>query len=98
MAIPERQILVCQSFRSKGDPKGICHKQTDGFLQYLEEEILDRGLDVQAAVEDLLLEILEEPVGLLVADALGVAFAAETLTDKDLSFGDSHVLLLLCVE
>ena len=46
MAIPTRQIIVCQSFRaSGGDPKGICHKHTDGFLQYLEEEILDRGLD-----------------------------------------------------
>jgi (2Fe-2S) ferredoxin len=45
MALPEKQILVCQSFRTKGDPKGICHKQTDGFLQYIEEEILDRGLD-----------------------------------------------------
>jgi (2Fe-2S) ferredoxin len=45
MAIPDRQILVCQSFRVAGDKKGLCHKQTDGFLQYLEEEILDRGLD-----------------------------------------------------
>ena len=45
MAIAERQILVCQSFRAAGDKKGICHKDTDGFLQYLEEEILDRGLD-----------------------------------------------------
>ena len=45
MAIPKRQILVCQSFRVSGDKKGICHKQTEGFLQYLEEEVLDRGLD-----------------------------------------------------
>ena len=45
MATPERQILVCQSFRAAGDKKGICHKNTEGFLQYLEEEILDRGLD-----------------------------------------------------
>ncbi|MEN8258453.1 MAG: (2Fe-2S) ferredoxin domain-containing protein [Thermodesulfobacteriota bacterium] len=45
MAIPERQIIVCQSFRVAGDKKGICHKQTDGFLQYIEEEVLDRGLD-----------------------------------------------------
>mgnify|MGYP003561709593 CR=1 FL=1 len=37
MAIPERQILVCQSFRLKGDPKGVCHKKTDGFLQFIEE-------------------------------------------------------------
>ena len=46
MAIPERQILVCQSFRAGGEPKGMCFKQTDGFLQYLEEEILARGLDI----------------------------------------------------
>ncbi|MHB8791280.1 MAG: (2Fe-2S) ferredoxin domain-containing protein [Desulfobulbaceae bacterium] len=45
MATPKRQILVCQSFRVAGDKKGICHKQTDGFLQYLEEEIIDRGLN-----------------------------------------------------
>ena len=45
MAIPSTQILLCQSFRLKGDAKGICHKKTDGFLQYLEEEVLDRGLD-----------------------------------------------------
>lgn len=47
MGIPANQILVCQSFRVSGEPKGICHKKTDGFLQYLEEEILDRGLDCQ---------------------------------------------------
>ena len=45
MAIPERMILVCQSFRTTGDKKGVCHKATDGFLQYIEEESLDRGLD-----------------------------------------------------
>ncbi len=45
MAIPEKQIIVCQSFRVAGDKKGLCHKQTNGFLQYIEEEILDRGLD-----------------------------------------------------
>lgn len=47
MGVPANQILVCQSFRLGGDPKGICIKKTDGFLQYLEEEILDRGLDCQ---------------------------------------------------
>ena len=45
MAISERQILLCQSFRAAGDKKGICHKQSEGLLQYIEEEVLDRGLD-----------------------------------------------------
>ena len=62
MAIPERQILVCQSFRTKGDAKGICHKQTDGFLQYIEDEILDRGLDVQGVATGCLKQCEKGPV------------------------------------
>ena len=62
MAVPERQILVCQSFRSKGDPKGICHKQTDGFLQYIEEEILDRGLDMQVVATGCLKQCESGPI------------------------------------
>ena len=62
MAIPERLILVCQSFRSGGDPKGLCHKQTDGFLQYLEEEILDRGLDIQVTATGCLKQCEVGPV------------------------------------
>jgi (2Fe-2S) ferredoxin len=62
MALPEKQILVCQSFRSKGDPKGICHKQTDGFLQYIEEEILDRGLDMQVIATGCLKQCESGPI------------------------------------
>ncbi len=62
MATPERLILVCQSFRAKGDPKGICHKQTDGFLQYLEEEILDRGLDMLVVATTCLKQCEQGPV------------------------------------
>ncbi|MFP4071373.1 MAG: (2Fe-2S) ferredoxin domain-containing protein [Desulfovibrionales bacterium] len=46
MAKPTHHILVCSSFRAKGDPKGVCHKKGNGFLPYIEEEVLDRGLDV----------------------------------------------------
>jgi (2Fe-2S) ferredoxin len=62
MGLPERQILVCQSFRAKGDPKGICHKQTDGFLQYLEEEILDRGMDCQVTATSCLKQCESGPI------------------------------------
>ena len=62
MATPEKQILVCQSFRLKGDPKGICHKQTDGFLQYIEEEILDRGLDMQVVATGCLKQCESGPI------------------------------------
>jgi len=62
MAIPERLILVCQSFRLGGEPKGICFKQTDGFLQYLEEEILDRGLDIQVTTTGCLKQCEAGPI------------------------------------
>lgn len=62
MALPERMIICCQSFRAAGDPKGICHKQTDGFLQYIEEEILDRGLDMQVVATGCLKQCEQGPV------------------------------------
>ena len=62
MAIPERQIIVCQSFRATGDKKGICHKGTDGFMQYLEEEILDRGLDCLVSASTCLKQCEQGPI------------------------------------
>lgn len=62
MAIPARIIMVCQSFRTSGEPKGLCHKQTDGFLQYIEEGILDRGLDVQVTATGCLKQCEVGPV------------------------------------
>jgi len=45
---PKHHICVCASFRADGDPKGMCHKKgAAGFLPYIENEILDRGMDAQ---------------------------------------------------
>ena len=45
---PTYHIFVCASFRADGDAKGMCHKKGSvGFLPYIENEILDRGLDAQ---------------------------------------------------
>ena len=62
MAIPARMIIVCQSFRAAGEPKGVCHKQTDGFLQYIEEEILDRGLDALVVATSCLKQCESGPI------------------------------------
>jgi (2Fe-2S) ferredoxin len=45
-----------------GEPKGICHKKNDGFLQYLEEEILDRGLDCQVTATGCLKQCENGPI------------------------------------
>ncbi|MHC1700728.1 MAG: ferredoxin [Humidesulfovibrio sp.] len=70
MALPEKLILVCQSFRLGKEPKGICHKGTDGLLQYIEEGILDRGLDVQVATTGCLKQCEKGPVLVIQPDNL----------------------------
>lgn len=68
MALPQRQLLLCQSFRVNGEPKGLCHKQTDGFLAYIEEEIIDRGLDIQVTATGCLKQCEAGPVMVLQPD------------------------------
>ncbi len=47
---PQHHILVCNSFRLSGEPQGVCNKKgAVTLLQYLEEEIVDRGLDAQVS-------------------------------------------------
>ena len=48
MEKPEYHLFVCASFRADGDPKGVCHKKGSvPLLPYIENEIIDRGLDAQ---------------------------------------------------
>lgn len=48
MEKPEYHIFVCASFRADGDAKGVCNKKGSvDLLPYIENEILDRGLDAQ---------------------------------------------------
>ena len=48
MEKPEYHIFVCASFRADGEPKGVCHKKgSTSLLPYIENEILDRGLNAQ---------------------------------------------------
>lgn len=45
---PTYHIFVCASFRADGASKGACHKKGSvDLLPYIENEILDRGLDAQ---------------------------------------------------
>lgn len=45
---PQHHIFVCASFRADGEAKGVCNKKGSvSLLPYIENEILDRGLDAQ---------------------------------------------------
>jgi len=44
---PDHHIFVCASFRSKGEAQGVCNKKhAQSLMQYLEGELVDRGLNV----------------------------------------------------
>ncbi|MBN1498735.1 MAG: (2Fe-2S) ferredoxin domain-containing protein [Spirochaetes bacterium] len=45
MEKPNHHIFVCSSFRSSGEPQGVCHKKgAANFLSYIEGELSDRGM------------------------------------------------------
>ncbi|MFK5952673.1 MAG: (2Fe-2S) ferredoxin domain-containing protein [Desulfobacterium sp.] len=46
MEKPTHHILVCASFRPNGEAKGKCQRKNSmEFLPYIENEIIDRGLE-----------------------------------------------------
>jgi (2Fe-2S) ferredoxin len=46
MEKPKHHIFICSSFRPSGEMKGKCSKKgAMNLIPYIEEEILDRGLD-----------------------------------------------------
>ncbi|MCK5267412.1 MAG: (2Fe-2S) ferredoxin domain-containing protein [Spirochaetes bacterium] len=50
MKKPEHHIFVCNSFRLTGEPQGTCNKKgAPELLQYIEEEIIDRGIDAMVS-------------------------------------------------
>ena len=50
MQKPACHIFVCNSFRLNGEPQGVCNrKDAPDLLQYLENEIIDRGLDAMVS-------------------------------------------------
>lgn len=50
MQKPKYHIFICNSFRMIGEAQGVCNKKgSGGFLQHVEEEIIDRGLDAMVS-------------------------------------------------
>lgn len=50
MAKPKNHFMVCNSFRLKGDPQGVCNRKGGAdLLMHLENEITERGIDAQVS-------------------------------------------------
>jgi (2Fe-2S) ferredoxin len=56
-------ILVCASFRTSGEPMGVCHKKgAADHLAYMENEIVDRGMDASVSSTGCLKQCTNGPV------------------------------------
>jgi len=63
MPKPAFHLLVCNSYRTSGEPKGTCHKKDASSLsQYIETEISDRGLDAMISTTGCLKMCEKGPV------------------------------------
>ena len=63
MAAPEYHILICNSYRLTGSPQGVCNKKDAATLpQFLEEEIIDRGIDAMVSTTSCFKMCREGPV------------------------------------
>lgn len=50
MQKPKYHIFICNSFRMSGESQGVCNKkEAPQYLHYIEEEILERGLDAMVS-------------------------------------------------
>jgi len=69
MEKPKHHLLLCASFRVGGEPKGYCHKKgSTSLLQYIEEEVLDRGMDVLLSTTGCLKQCEKGPVVVIYPD------------------------------
>ena len=60
---PKYHFFLCNSFRAAGESQGACHKKgaTD-LLQYLQNEIADRGIDAIVSLTSCLNLCEEGPI------------------------------------
>ena len=66
MTTPEYHFFICNSYRVSGEPQGVCNKKgAVELLQYLETEILDRGMDAIVSSTGCLKVCEKGPVMLL---------------------------------
>ncbi|MCK4533648.1 (2Fe-2S) ferredoxin domain-containing protein [bacterium] len=80
---PKYHFFVCNSFRLTGEPQGICNKKgAPGLLQYLEEEIIDRGIDAMVSSTGCLKQCEKGPVMIIYPDNYWYGEVTEEIIDE----------------
>ncbi len=83
MKKPQYHIFVCNSFRLTGEPQGVCNKKgAVVLLQYIEEEIIDRGMDAMVSGTGCLKACEKGPVMIVYPNNYWYGGVTEEAVDK----------------
>ena len=83
MKKPQYHIFVCNSFRLTGAPQGVCNKKgAPALLQYIEEEIVDRGIDAMVSSTGCLKACEKGPVMIIYPSNYWYGEVTEEIVDE----------------
>jgi (2Fe-2S) ferredoxin len=79
---PKYHVLLCNSFRVCGEPQGFCNKKGSvNLLQYMQDEINDRGLDAVVSITNCLNVCEKGPVAVVYPNAWWFSEVSEEKID-----------------
>ena len=80
---PQYHVLICNSFRLNGEPQGYCNKKGSvNLLQYLQDEINDRGLDAIVSITNCLNVCEKGPIAVVYPNAWWYCEVTEEKIDE----------------
>lgn len=83
MKAPSKHFFVCNSFRLNGDAQGVCNKKSAvSLLQYLNDEIISRGLDALVSSTGCLKVCDRGPVMIVQPDNIWYGHMSEDRIDE----------------
>jgi (2Fe-2S) ferredoxin len=90
MQKPQYHFFLCNSFRMNGEPQGVCNRKgSPDLLQYLQNEITDRGLDAIVSTTSCLNVCEKGPIMVIYPQAWWYYELTEEKVDRILDALDS---------
>ncbi|HSQ41366.1 MAG TPA: (2Fe-2S) ferredoxin domain-containing protein [Fibrobacteraceae bacterium] len=83
MQIPAKHFFLCNSFRLTGEAQGMCNKKKAvALLQYLNDEIISRGMDAMVSSTGCLKACEKGPVMIVQPDNVWYGEVTEERIDE----------------
>jgi (2Fe-2S) ferredoxin len=87
MKKPQYHFFLCNSFRMNGEAQGSCNRKgAPGLLQYLQDEVTDRGIDAVVSTTSCLNVCEKGPILVVYPNAWWYSEVNEEKIDEILDF------------